>query len=91
LPNAIYRADPDGSVVQLSTDIYRPNGIEVSPDGRRLYVSASNLPARLVRNPLGPAFQHDDPQDRPPEVFGGTNTIHTGGDTPSFLLLPEIS
>ena len=55
LPNAIYRADPDGSVVQLSTDIYRPNGIEVSPDGRRLYVSASNLPARLVRNPLGPA------------------------------------
>jgi hypothetical protein len=44
-----------------------------------------------VRNPLGPAFQHDDPQDRPPEVFGGTNTIHTGGDTPSSLLLPEIS
>ena len=36
-------------------------------------------------------FQHDDPQDRPPEVFGGTNTIHTGGDTPSSLLLPEIS
>jgi gluconolactonase len=54
LPNAIYRADPDGKVVQLATDIFRPNGIEVSPDGRRLYVSASNLPARLVRNPLGP-------------------------------------
>ena len=36
-------------------------------------------------------FQHDDPQDRPPEVFGGTNTIHTGGDTPSSLLLPVIS
>jgi gluconolactonase len=54
LPNAIYRADPDGKVVQLSTDIFRPNGIEVSPDGRRLYVSASNLPVRLVRNPLGP-------------------------------------
>lgn len=55
LPNAIYRADPDGRVVQLATDILRPNGIEVSPDGRRLYVSASNLPVRLVRNPLGPA------------------------------------
>jgi len=54
LPNAIYRADPDGKLVQLSTDIFRPNGIEVSPDGKRLYVSASNLPARLVRNPLGP-------------------------------------
>ena len=55
LPNAIYRADPDGAVVQLSTDIYRPNGIEVSPDGKRLYVSASNLAVRLVRNPLGPS------------------------------------
>jgi gluconolactonase len=55
LPNAVYRVDPDGRIVQLSTDIYRPNGIEVSPDGRRLYVAASNLPFRLVKNPLGPA------------------------------------
>lgn len=23
-------------------------------------------------------FLHDDPTDRPPEIFGGTNTIHTG-------------
>lgn len=35
-------------------------------------------------------FQHDDPQDRPPEIFGGTNHIHAGGDTPSSLLLPVI-
>lgn len=40
LPNAVYRAAPDGKVVQLATDIFRPNGIEVSPD--------------LVRNPLAP-------------------------------------
>ncbi len=55
LPNAVYRVDQDGGrPVQLSTDILRPNGIEVSPDGRRLYVSASNTP-RLPANPNGPA------------------------------------
>jgi gluconolactonase len=54
LPNAIYRVDPDGRFELLSIDIYRPNGIEVSPDGRRLYVSASNLKERLATNPAGP-------------------------------------
>jgi gluconolactonase len=54
LPNAVYRVDPDGKVTQLSTDIFRPNGIEVSPDGRRLYVSAANAKA-LPTNPNGPA------------------------------------
>jgi gluconolactonase len=53
LPNAVYRIDPDGRIVRLATDILRPNGIEVSPDGRRLYVSATNNPA-LAKNPNGP-------------------------------------
>ena len=35
-------------------------------------------------------FLHDDPLDRPAELFGGRNTIHTGGTTPSSLLLPFI-
>jgi gluconolactonase len=55
MPNAVYRIDPDGRVVRLASDIVRPNGIEVSPDGKRLYVAATNLPVRLARNPLGPA------------------------------------
>jgi gluconolactonase len=54
LPNAVYRVDPDGKVTQLSTDVLRPNGIEVSPDGRRLYVSTSNA-SQLPANPNGPA------------------------------------
>jgi gluconolactonase len=54
LPNAVYRIDPDGRVVQISTDVLRPNGIEVSPDSRRLYVAACNV-AVLPRNPIGPA------------------------------------
>jgi uncharacterized protein len=38
---------------------------------------------------VGP-FQHDDPRDRPADVFGGRVTIHTGGTRASHLLLPII-
>jgi gluconolactonase len=54
LPNAVYRVDPGGKLTQITTDILRPNGIEVSPDGKHLYVAAANTP-RLVANPHGPA------------------------------------
>jgi gluconolactonase len=65
LPNAVYRVDPDGRVTQIISDILRPNGIEVSPDGRRLYVAAFNQVGRLPVNPNGPAH------DRYGIVFGG--------------------
>ncbi len=35
-------------------------------------------------------FTHDDPVDRPPASFAGTNTIHAGVDHESYLLLPVI-
>jgi uncharacterized protein len=35
-------------------------------------------------------FLHDDPDDRPPDVFGGTVTVHTGGEHGSYLLLPFV-
>ena len=35
-------------------------------------------------------FLHDDPRDRPPERFGGTTTLHAGGDWPAYVLLPII-
>jgi predicted acyl esterase len=35
-------------------------------------------------------FTHDDPADRPPERFAGTNTLHTGGERQSYLLLPTL-
>jgi putative CocE/NonD family hydrolase len=38
---------------------------------------------------VGP-FKHDDPNDRPPEVFGGEVTLHTGGGRSSHVLLPVI-
>jgi predicted acyl esterase len=33
---------------------------------------------------------HDDPSDRPVAIFGGTNTLHTGGERRSYLLLPRL-
>jgi uncharacterized protein len=35
-------------------------------------------------------FLHNDPVDRPADVFGGKHTIHTGGDFASHLLMPLI-
>jgi len=35
-------------------------------------------------------FLHDDPRDRPSEIFGGKTTLHVGTDRASCLLLPVI-
>jgi predicted acyl esterase len=35
-------------------------------------------------------FMHDDADDRPPSIFGGRVTIHTGAGCESYLLLPVI-
>ena len=57
LPNAVYRVDRDGRITRIIADLFRPNGVEVSPDGRRLYV-ANNGSRGLPINPNGP------PKDR---------------------------
>jgi predicted acyl esterase len=38
---------------------------------------------------VGP-FKHDDPSDRPIEVFDGKVALHFGGGRESFVLLPII-
>jgi predicted acyl esterase len=35
-------------------------------------------------------FLHNDPRDRPPEIFGGTTTLHTDPNRQNYLLLPII-
>ena len=35
-------------------------------------------------------FLHDDPRDRPPEIFGGETSLHFGGAARPYLLLPII-
>ena len=36
------------------------------------------------------AFLHDDPLDRPVEIYGGETTLHTGKEQPAYVLLPII-
>lgn len=38
---------------------------------------------------VGP-FLHDDPVDRPPEVFGGLNMLHFDRERAPYVLLPVI-
>jgi hypothetical protein len=35
-------------------------------------------------------FKHDDPVDRPAEIFGGTVKLHTGADRQAYIMLPII-
>ena len=35
-------------------------------------------------------FLHDDPRDRPDDVFGGETTIHLGPDRPAYVLTPVV-
>jgi gluconolactonase len=39
---AVYRIDTDGSVVEVTHDAEKPNGIALSPDGKTLYVADHN-------------------------------------------------
>lgn len=89
-----------GEPVSLDIEIW-PTSIVV-PEGWRLaltirgrdYESPNAAGARLsnFKNELrgcGP-FLHDDPRDRPVEVFGGTTELHLGNNDPAMLLLPLI-
>ena len=95
------RALEPHEMYELDVEIW-PTSI-VIPSGYRLglsirgsdYVYEGDLgESRLgtFKNQLtgcGP-FLHDDPLDRPAEIFGGLVTVHTGPDTPSRLLVPVI-
>ena len=87
-------------IVELDIELW-PTSIVV-PAGHRLaltvrgrdYEWQKSTGAKLsnFKNELrgcGP-FLHDDPRDRPKEVFGGETTLHFGPDRMSYLLLPMI-
>jgi uncharacterized protein len=90
----------NGEVVELDIEIW-PTSIVV-PMGHRValtirgkdYVHAGPSGGKLsnFKNELtgcGP-FLHDDPLDRPLDVFGGVTSLHFGRDKQPYLLLPII-
>jgi uncharacterized protein len=89
-----------GEVVELDIEIW-PTSIVVPPGYRVAltirgkdyeYGGASGGKLSNFKNELtgcGP-FLHDDPQDRPAEVFGGVTTLHFGRTMANHVLLPII-
>ncbi|HWL49500.1 MAG TPA: CocE/NonD family hydrolase C-terminal non-catalytic domain-containing protein, partial [Acidimicrobiia bacterium] len=89
-----------GEIYELDIEVV-PTCIVV-PEGYRLglWVRGKDYEYRGPLDEYGQSFYyatrgtggmtHGDPDDRPPDVFGGTVTIHTGPDHPSHLLLPII-
>ena len=88
-----------GVAVDLDVEIW-PTSIVVPP-GYRVGLTVrgrdyeyDGTDARVAHAPyamkgVGP-FTHTDPQDRPPEIFGGRNTLHFGNGKAPHLLLPII-
>ncbi|WP_246669395.1 MULTISPECIES: CocE/NonD family hydrolase [unclassified Bradyrhizobium] len=54
-------------------------------DGAATFLST----AKNMLKGSGP-FLHDDPEDRPSDIFGGINTLHFDPGNPPFVLLPVI-
>jgi predicted acyl esterase len=92
-----------GEIYELDVEIH-PTGIVV-PKGYRIGLSVRGRdyvwagyknkldPVYPLRIPLevGSAiFTHNDPVDRPPEIFGADVTLHFGSDKQPYLLLPKI-
>ena len=49
---SVYRIDPDGKVTRVVSDVKKPNGLVVSPDGKTLYVAESGSEAGSARQLL---------------------------------------
>ncbi len=89
-----------GEVYELDVEIW-PTCIVVPPGYRigltvrgKDYVFPCETDFRLsnMKNPFtgcGP-FLHNEPRDRPEEIYGGRNTLHTGPGRASYLLVPII-
>jgi hypothetical protein len=81
-----------GEIYEVDLEIW-PMGLWL-PQGSRLTltIQGKDFERPGATGPLrGVAwFTHDDPVDRPPERFAGTNTLHTGGRHESYLLLPIL-
>ena len=51
---AVYRVDTDGTVVELTHEVEKPNGVALSPDGRTLYVADHNNGRENIADPDAP-------------------------------------
>jgi predicted acyl esterase len=89
-PRQIYELD----IEIWPTCIVVPKGyrIAITVRGKDYEYEGAATTLSNMKNPMrgcGP-FMHDDPNDRPPEVFGGKVTLHFGPGFEAGVLLPVI-
>ena len=95
----LFRSEP-GKPVELDIEIW-PTSIVVPPGYRiglsvrgRDYVYPDAPPQKVPglwyeMTGVGP-FVHDEPTDRPPEIFGAEVTVHFEEGRQPYVLLPVI-
>jgi predicted acyl esterase len=87
-----------GKVYEVDVEVW-PTCIVVPP-GHRIGLTVRGHDYEYPGGPVAMAdgrvfggcgpFLHNDPHDRPPEIFGKTVTLHCGASRPSHVLLPII-
>ena len=89
-PGEAYEVD----VEVWPTCIVVPKGYRIALSVRGsdyVYPGDSNVSLGAYVNWTGCGiFRHDDPRDRPAEIFGGDVTLHTGPGQAAYVLLPVI-
>ena len=91
-PGEVYQLDvelwPTSIVIPAGYRIgFSVRGTDYEYEGDTGGVRLSNFKNELKGS--GP-FLHDDPRDRPAEVFGGKITLHAGGERESYVLIPVV-
>ena len=98
--NGVYRLTPDGEITRILSDMTFPNGIALSPDGTRLYVSQSDpdMPILRVCSPDGsnvrtlfdfsPYMADDAPGLPDGSAVAETGHIFQSGPGGIFVLTP---
>ena len=80
-------ADVHRRARRATASAFTVRGKDYEWDGDTTGAKLSNFKNELKG--CGP-FLHDDPSDRPAEVYGGTTTLHLGPDRPAYVLTPII-
>lgn len=66
---SVYRIDPDGKVTRVVSDVTKPNGLVISPDGKTLYVAESNSDPKKQRKLLAYPLKDDGTVGARKELF----------------------
>ncbi|MDH3194387.1 MAG: CocE/NonD family hydrolase [Acidimicrobiia bacterium] len=92
MPGEVYELDieiwPTSIVVPVGYSVgLQIKGTDYAYEGDMAEAKLSNFKNAFTG--CGP-FLHDDPRDRPADVFGGETMIHLGPDRPAYVLTPVI-